>query len=151
MAKPSIFVQADREALLARLARLQPGAQRQWGTMDAPRMLAHCQQPLLVALGDLRLKRGLVGLLFGGMARKKLLADAPWGQNMPTAPEFKVPGSGEFEREREALVGLLRRLGEGGPAELTKDPHPFFGALSVEQWDCLQWRHLDHHLRQFGN
>ncbi|MBK7642297.1 MAG: DUF1569 domain-containing protein [Planctomycetes bacterium] len=150
MPRPSLFEKQDRESLLARLSSLRADSARQWGKMDAARMLAHCQQPLRVALGDLPLKRGLVGLLFGGMAKRSLLADKPWKPNMPTAPEFKLAGSGDFERERKALFALVQRLGEGGPAALTQEPHPFFGELSVEQWDTLQWRHLDHHLRQFG-
>ena len=149
MNSPSLFVQSDREAILARLARLRPDSARVWGKMDVQRMLAHSQQPLRVALGDLQLKRGLVGLLFGGMAKRKLLADKPWDQGMPTAPEFKVAGSGDFGREREALCALVRRF-EGGSAVLTRAAHPFFGVLTVEQWDMLQSRHLDHHLRQFG-
>ena len=150
MPNPSLFVKSDREALLARLASLKPDSQRQWGTMACAQMLAHCQQPLRVAIGDLQLKRGLIGFLFGGMAKRKLLADKPWGRGMPTAPEFKVAGSGDFERERSTLVALVKRLGEGGPAALTQAPHPFFGELTVEECDGLQWRHLDHHLRQFG-
>lgn len=149
MSSPSMFVQADRDALLARIAVLRPEAQRRWGKLDAPRMLAHCQQPLRVALGELQLKRGLIGFLFGGMAKRKLLSEKPWDPGMPTAPEFKVAGSGDFAKERAALVALVQRF-SGGPAVLTKDPHPFFGVLTAEQWDTLQWKHLDHHLRQFG-
>jgi Protein of unknown function (DUF1569) len=136
--------------MMARLSSLRPDSRRQWGTMDVAQMLAHCQAAMQVALGELRLKRGLVGILFGGLAKRKLLAPKPWGHGMPTAPEFRVSGPCEFTKEHEAMLELLRRYGRGGPAALTKEPHPFFGKLSVEQWDALQWRHLDHHLRQFG-
>jgi hypothetical protein len=47
-------------------------------------------------------------------------------------------------------VALVRRLGDGGAAALTKEPHPFFGPLTAAERDALRWRHLDHHLRQFG-
>ncbi len=150
MATPSLFRATDREALLARLRALRPDSSRQWGKMQPAQMLAHCQVALRVALGDQKLKRGLIGILFGGLAKKKLLAEKPWDRNMPTAPEFKVAGSGDLEKEREALLALVKRFGEGGPAAVTKEPHPFFGALTLEQWDMLQWKHLDHHLRQFG-
>ena len=33
---------------------------------------------------------------------------------------------------------------------VTQDPHPFFGRMTGEEWDRLLWKHLDHHLRQFG-
>lgn len=150
MKNPSIFAAADRQELLARIARLAPDSKPKWGKMDVGRMCAHCQAPLRVALGDLRLKHGLIGKLFGRMAKRKLLAPEPWKPGLPTAPEFRVAEPREFTRERTALVELVRRLGEGGPAVLTADPHPFFGPLSVEEWDHLQCRHLDHHLRQFG-
>jgi hypothetical protein len=28
--------------------------------------------------------------------------------------------------------------------------HFIFGAMTMEQWNALQWKHIDHHLRQFG-
>ncbi|MDZ4803510.1 MAG: DUF1569 domain-containing protein [Candidatus Eisenbacteria bacterium] len=30
------------------------------------------------------------------------------------------------------------------------EPNPIFGNLSVDEWGKLSWKHLDHHLRQFG-
>lgn len=146
----SLFAAADRQRILARLATLRPDSTRAWGKMSIGQMLAHCQQPLRVALGDLQLKRNLIGFLFGRLAKKKLLAPAPWKAGMPTAPEFKVTDARDFTRERDQLVALVKRLGEGGPAALTKAPHPFFGPMTAAEWDALQWRHLDHHLRQFG-
>jgi len=146
----SLYDPAGLAAMLARLDRLQPTASRQWGKMTAPQMLAHSQQPLRVALGELPLKRSLIGFLFGKLAKKKLLAPAPWKPGMPTAPEFKVTDPRDFQKEKAALRGLVKRFGEAGPAGLTKLPHPFFGPLTAEEWQALQWRHLDHHLRQFG-
>lgn len=150
MPTPSLFSAADRDAILDRLTRLRPDAERQWGKMSVGAMLAHCQMPLRVAVGDLELKRSLIGLLFGRMAKKKLLAPAPWKPDMPTAPEFKVQPKGDFETERRALATLVRRFGEAGPEGAPKKPHPFFGPLMPQEWDALQWKHLDHHLRQFG-
>ncbi|MBK8096445.1 MAG: DUF1569 domain-containing protein [Planctomycetes bacterium] len=146
----SMFAAADRQRLLDRIAALRPDSSRQWGKMTIGQMLAHCQQPLRVALGELQLKRSLIGSLFGKLAKKKLLAAAPWQPGMPTAPQFRITDARDFARERDQLVALVRRLGDGGPAALTKAPHPFFGPMTVAEWDALQWRHLDHHLRQFG-
>lgn len=146
----SLFFSGDNQQILDRIARLGSQSKAQWGKMDVARMLAHCQAPLRVATGDLVLKRSLIGILFGGLAKKSLLSPKPWKPNMPTAPEFLVKEPREFARERETLVELVRRFTAKGPTGLTKHPHPFFGELSVEQWDALMWRHLDHHLRQFG-
>ena len=113
-------------------------------------MLAHCQQPLRVALGELPLRRGLLGLLFGRLAKRMLLSPKPWKNGMATAPEFKVTDARDFVKEKAALRALVERFGRGGPAGLTKQPHPFFGPLTVDEWQALQWRHLDHHPRHFG-
>jgi hypothetical protein len=118
--------------------------------MDVAQMLAHCQAPLRVATGDLPLKRALVGILFGRLAKKKLAGPQPFGHGMPTAPEFRVKDSRDFAVEHRKLVELVVAFGRNGPAGLTKLPHPFFGPMTVEEWDTLQWKHLDHHLRQFG-
>ena len=77
-------------------------------------------------------------------------APAPWKPGMPTAPEFKIANPREFEAEKKALRDLVERFGAGGPSVLTTQPHPFFGPLTAEEWQALQWRHLDHHLRQFS-
>ena len=147
----SLFDAAGRAAMIARLDQLRADSPRQWGKMSIGQMLAHCQQPLRVAVGELPLKRSLVGRLFGRMAKKKLLAPEPWKTGMPTAPEFKVTDPREFNAEKAALRALIERFGAGGPSGLTQQPHPFFGPLSSEEWQALQWRHLDHHLRQFGS
>jgi hypothetical protein len=146
----SLFEAEGRARMLARLDALRPDAPRQWGRMDVAQMLAHCQQPLRVALGELPLKRSLVGVLFGRLAKRQLLAAKPWQQGLPTAPEFRVHDARDFAREHAALRALVERFARGGPAALTKAPHPFFGRLTADEWQALQWRHLDHHLRQFG-
>jgi len=89
---PSLFDPADNRALLARLARLAPDAKAQWGRMSVAQMLWHCRQPLLVATGELPLKRGLIGVLFCSLARRSLTKPEPFGRNLPTAPEFRAKG-----------------------------------------------------------
>ncbi|MBL8749915.1 MAG: DUF1569 domain-containing protein [Planctomycetes bacterium] len=146
----SLFVRDDLARMLGRIQSLRPDTRRVWGKMSIAQMLAHCQQPLRVALGELPLKRSLIGVLFGRLAKKQLLAPKPWKQGLPTAPEFKITDERDFATEKQALLVLVKRFGEGGPAVVTKQPHPFFGPMTIDEWQQLQWRHLDHHLRQFG-
>jgi hypothetical protein len=145
----SLYDPAGLDAMLSRIECVQPDSQRQWGKMDAGQMFAHCQRPLLVALGELQLSRNLLGVLFGRLAKRWLLT-RPWKPGMATAPEFRVVEAREFAGEKRELLDLVRRFGEGGPAALRKDPHPFFGRMTPDEWQRLQWVHLDHHLRQFG-
>jgi hypothetical protein len=146
----SLFDPAGLASMLARIDSLRADSPRAFGTMSIGQMLAHCQCPLRVATGELPLKRSLVGILFGRLAKKKLLAPEPWKPGLPTAPEFRITDARDFATEKPALRALVERFGKAGPGGLTKAAHPFFGPLTVEEWQALQWKHLDHHLRQFG-
>jgi len=147
---PSLYQSTDLAAFQQRLRSLRPDSKAQWGKMDVAQMLAHCQWPLMLATGERTLKRGLIGVLFGGLAKRKLTSPAPFGRNLPTAPEFRVRDVREFVPERDKVLELVQRFGARGPAGVPKEPHPFFGPLTAAEWDTLQWKHLDHHLRQFG-
>jgi hypothetical protein len=146
----SLFQPLQRQELLARISQLSPESRPLWGKMNVSQMLHHSQAPLKVATGHMVLKQSIVGILFGRMAKKKLLQPGPFRNNLPTAPEFKVvEPAPDFYKEREILVDLIRQFGEAGPLS-NRGKHPFFGSMSEEEWDHLQWKHLDHHLRQFG-
>ena len=56
----------------------------------------------------------------------------------------------DFETERNRLSGLIDRFAAAGPAGCTSHPHAFFGPLTPDEWAVLMYKHLDHHLRQFG-
>ncbi len=118
--------------------------------MEVAQMLAHAQRPLMSAYGELKSKRGLMGILFGKMAKKKLAGDQPFQKNMPTDKSFLVTDQKNFEEEREKLILSVQRFIQVGPEGIAKEPHPFFGPMTPEEWDRLMWNHLDHHLRQFG-
>ena len=112
-------------------------------------MLTHCQLPFRVAADEMKMKRGLIGKLLGGWAKKKFVTgDAPFGRNSPTDPKFVVKDEREFASEQGTLIELVKRFGDQGPT--TQDPHPFFGPMTPEDWDRLLTKHMDHHLRQFG-
>jgi len=135
----------------ARLAQLTPAAERQWGTMTHAQMLAHVSLSMEWAVGDRRPPRMFVGRLFGLMVKGKVLGnDAPMRRNIPTSPDLVARDEHDFETERTRLAGLLDRFATSGPAGCTTHPHSFFGKLTPEEWAELTYKHVDHHLRQFG-
>jgi hypothetical protein len=146
----TIFSAESLEATLGRVRSLTPDAGAKWGKMNVTQMLAHCQASVRLAAGETTLKRVFIGRLFGRLAKKTITSDKPWKKGLPTAKEFVVRDAHDFGAERERLLVLVERLGRGGPAGLTRHPHPFFGELTPIEWDVLTARHLDHHLRQFG-
>jgi hypothetical protein len=103
------------------------------------------------AVGDRTPPRMVLASLLGRVIKKKVLGnDAPFRRNSPTAPDPIVPGQPNIDIERNRLIALIDRFTSSGPSGCTKDPHSFFGPLTPEEWAILTYKHLDHHLRQFG-
>src|SRR2546430_12498906 len=146
----SLFDPADREALLARVAALQPAAARQWGRMDPAQMLCHCSQALETATGDRPMKQRFLGKIVTPFIRSSILGAKPFGKNAPTDPTFVVSGERDFTAERTRLTGLIHRLVERGPVAAAKETPAFFGQLSGEEGGLLMYKHIDHHLRHFA-
>ena len=92
-----------------------------------------------------------VGRLIGGFVKKIALAnDEPFKRNSPTMPELKIKDEPDLESQRRRLIGLIDAFSAAGPAGATEHPHSFFGRLTPEEWGVLSYKHIDHHLRQFG-
>jgi hypothetical protein len=147
----SIFDPNASLEIKERLAQLQPDSERQWGKMNPAQAVAHCCKGMEQALGDVLPPRLLIGRLIGGFIKSKALTDdAPMRRNSPTVPGFEVLDKRDLAAERTRLNGFIDRVIVAGPAGCTAHPHSFFGRLTPEQWGILIYKHLDHHLRQFG-
>jgi len=146
----SLFNPADREALSMRVATLGPDASRQWGTMAPAQMLLHCAIGLEAATGDRPMKQAFLGKLVTPFILGSVLGEKPLRRNVPTDPSFVVSDPREFEVERTRLATLIDRFIRRGPEAAAQETHAFFGRLSGDQWGRLMFKHLDHHLRQFG-
>lgn len=146
----SLFDSETHLEIVQRIDKLNDAAKRQWGKMEVGQMLRHCQFPLKVALGRHKIKKPnpFMKLLYKGF-KKSMYNDKPWKHNLPTAPGFKVADQRNFKEEKEKLVGLIDDF-HSEKDQKTRNPHPAFGRLTYEQWGQMQYKHLDHHLRQFG-
>lgn len=134
-----------------RIARLRPDSARRWGTMNAPQMAAHCSAGLELALGDRLPPRLFFGTIAGWLIKPLVLGnDKPMRRNSPTVEGLVVTDDRDLRTERERLCGLIDRFAAAGPAGCTTHPHSFFGRLTPDEWAILMYKHLDHHLRQFG-
>lgn len=145
----SIFNPADNAEIIERIEKLRADSNAQWGKMNVSQMLSHCQKPIEVGTGKLKIKRTFIGFLFGRMVLKQLF-NKPFKQNLPTDKNFLVKSEVDFENEKNQLINYCRQFAEKGNSIIIVDQHPFFGSMTKEQWDLLLWRHLDHHLNQFG-
>ncbi|HVN94422.1 MAG TPA: DUF1569 domain-containing protein [Terracidiphilus sp.] len=147
----SLFDAGCAEGMKQRLSRLKPDQPRQWGKMNAGQMLAHCSKGLRMATGEIRAPRPLMGRILGPIVKPMALREGvPMHKNSPTSRELVIGEPIDFEAERAQLIALIDRFGAAGAAGCTDHPHPFFGRLTADEWSMLMWKHLDHHLRQFG-
>lgn len=133
-----------------RVNRLNPASQPLWGKMNVAQMLAHCKEAFKVPLSEEPLKRMLLGYIFGPLAKKQLYSDKPWKKNLPTVANFKITDQRHFETEKREMMQLVLKFHTLGPDKTGNFPHPFFGHLTKEQWGKGMYKHLDHHLQQFG-
>ena len=145
----NIFDPHANHELVRRLEKLSPKSQPLWGKMNVCKMLKHCQKPIEVAEGKLQINGGILGFLFGKMAKNNFLKN-DFKKNSPTAPEFKIKGDPDYDTEWNVLRNLITKFREKGPEVIVNKKHPFFGEMTEEEWGILNYKHMDHHLRQFG-
>ena len=145
-----LFQREAVDEVISRIDRLQPASQRQWGKMDVAQMMAHCSAALDMASGRLNPPRMFIGRLLGPLVKPIYTNEKPFSRNNPTDKKLVVTDPRDFLREQERLKACLREFHERGEGKCTRHPHPFFGSLSPQDWARGMYKHLDHHLRQFG-
>ncbi len=135
------------QAIQERLTRIGPDSKARWGRMNAGQMLTHCAAQLELATGEIRTeaRRSPLGW---PLVKHALIYFVPWPKNAPTAPALLRPDPDQLAAAREALSAAVDRFRSHSASRL--GVHPLFGRLSRRTWGRLAFRHLDHHLRQFG-
>src|SRR5690606_1235696 len=129
----------------------QPDTVPQWGKMDVAQMLAHCcvsyefvydnNHPPLPAFKKLLLK---------WFVKNTVVGEKPYKKNSPTAPEFLIKGHKDFDTEKQRLLDSIPRTHALGAAYVDRKAYRSFGKLPVQEWNNMFYKHLDHHLIQFG-
>lgn len=122
-----------------------------WGSMTAAEMLLHCNrihQQLLEATESATkpttLRQHLVRIVV-----LYLMPHFPKGAKAPARVVTKGLVSAEgFEKEKADFVNWISRFATH-TVPITAG-HPYFGRLSTNQWGLAAYKHIDHHLRQFG-
>jgi hypothetical protein len=146
----SVLVEGTKQRIL----RLCLESERQWGSMTVAQTLAHCTSGMEMAMGVINAKRApfpanLIGPLIKPLVFRD---DEPIRRNSPSSPELfsADPTQCKLESERSRLIAAIDSFASQGAACCSSYPHPFFGPLNPQQWAILMYKHVDHHLRQFG-
>ena len=144
----NLFDTSVKQDIIARINKLTPQSSALWGKMNVAQMLAHLQMPIGVADGTHQLKRTLFGRIVGPMVKSIIYNEKAFKRHLPTDPSFvMISNEKDFEKEKQKLLEKVRGFSE---ASIVNETHTFFGKLTKEQWSKGTWKHLDHHLQQFG-
>ncbi len=144
----NLFDPTVKQEIIDRIHKLSAQTQPQWGKMNVAQMLAHLQQPIGVAQGVHKLPRTLFGRIVGPMVKSIIYNDKPFKRNLPTDKSFvMISYEKDFEKEKQSLINMINNFKE---ESIVNETHTFFGKLTRKQWSVGTWKHLDHHLQQFG-
>ncbi|WP_082053426.1 DUF1569 domain-containing protein [Gordoniibacillus kamchatkensis] len=146
----NIYNQLHTADILNRIENLSPNSKPQWGTMNVAQMLAHCSSFQDIAMGNSFPPRDWLGRLIGRFVKPIFYNDKPVPRNMSTISTILILDDKDFETEKEKLKQKILTFQSNGPEKCSSHPHPFFGKFTPEQWGKGIYKHLDHHLRQFG-
>jgi hypothetical protein len=144
----TVLDQQTRDELIARIQNLTPHSTPQWGKMTVGQMLKHCIQWDEMAFGQTLYPRSFIGRIFGKIALKSIMRDEPMKPGLPTVPQFIINEKDiDTEQEKKKFQASIAQY------STYKSPyfnHPFFGKVTHEQTGQMAYKHIDHHLRQFG-
>ncbi len=152
MPLPNIFDLNVSEAVIARIASLHPNSPAKWGKMNVSQMLAHCCVTYEMIYENKHKKPNFfMRLILKWFVKKSVTNDTlALAKNSPTAPEFVMSSEKDFEVEKTRLIDFIRKTQQMGESFFDKKESLGFGILSKTEWNNLMYKHLEHHLQQFG-
>ncbi|MFT5234288.1 MAG: hypothetical protein ACI9UK_001735 [Candidatus Krumholzibacteriia bacterium] len=137
------------EAAFWRIETLRHDNPALWGKMNVAQMLAHCSEVQEVFNGKELKNTPWFLKLMGGYIRKMVFNDKPFPHSTRTHSQYIVDDERDFESEKLRLVAALNSLKNGAPHP-DNARHPLFGEMSQQEKTVASFKHLDHHLQQFG-
>ncbi len=147
----NIFKEEVVAELIGRINKLNPKSSPQWGKMNVAQMLAHCNVPYEMVYTYKHPKpKGLMKVMLKLLVKQAVVSEKPYKKNSRTAPAFLITDERDFEREKKRLTDHLIKTQELGEAHFHNKESHSFGPLSKEEWNNLFYKHLNHHLVQFG-
>lgn len=151
MALPNIFINEVSESVIARINNLKPTTQPNWGKMSVDKMLAHCNVTYEMVFEDIHPKPNVfVKFILKMMVKKNVVNEIPYKQNGSTAPQFIIKDSKNFEAERNRLINYINKSQQLGEGHFDNLASHSFGNLTKTEWNNMFYKHVDHHLTQFG-
>lgn len=147
----SVFNQNDVTEVIERINKLNSESQRQWGKMSIDQMLAHLNVTYEMVYTDKHPKPNpFMRLIIKLVAKNAVVGEKPYKKDAQTAPQFIIADKRDFELEKKRLIDFIVKTQELGAEHFDGKESLSFGVLNITEWNSLFYKHLDHHLNQFG-
>ena len=151
MALPNIFEKSVADGVLQRINNLTNTTQPKWGKMTVGQMLAHCCVTYeMVYENKHAAPKGLMKLMLKLLVKNAVVSETPYKHNSRTGPAFLMTTEKEFNTEKARLIAYVTKTQQLGAKEFDGKASLSFGPLSITEWNNMFYKHLDHHLTQFG-
>jgi hypothetical protein len=151
MALPNIFTPDVAENLIQRINKLTPATQPLWGKMDVAQMLAHCCVTYEMIYEDKHPKPNFfMKFILKSFIKKVVTNEVPYKHSSQTAPQFLIKDAKVFEAEKTRLIDYIKKTQQLGEGHFDGKESHSFGTLNKTEWNNMFYKHLDHHLSQFG-
>jgi hypothetical protein len=151
MALPNIFDKKVSDEVIGRINKLTPETQPKWGKMTVGQMLAHCCVTYEMIFDNKhKAPGGFARMLLKLFVKDVVVSEKPYKRNSRTAPAFLMTTEKEFNTEKKRLVDYIKKTEEMGSDYFVHKESLSFGKLTKEEWNNMFYKHLDHHLSQFG-
>lgn len=147
----NIFQEEVSNEVIHRINRLTPTTAPLWGKMSVDQMLAHCSVLYEFLYDDIHPKPNfLMKFLLKAFVKNMVVNEKPYKKSSQTAPEFVMKTAKNFEEEKLRLIGYITKTQLLGEDHFDGKESRSFGVLNKQEWNNMFYKHLDHHLSQFG-
>lgn len=147
----NVFDKVTVDELLDRIDKLSSGSQALWGKMNVAQMLAHCNVSYELVYENKHPKPNfLMKFILKTFVKNAVVTEKPYKKNSQTAPMFVIVDTRNFEAEKIRLINYLKHTQTLGETHFDGKESHSFGPLNKTEWSNLFYKHLDHHLTQFG-
>ena len=151
MPLPNIFTKQVTEEIIQRINKLTPETKPLWGKMNAAQMLAHCCVSYEMIYENIHPKPNpFLKFILRSFIKSKVTGEAPYPHSSRTAPQFIISNTRDFEKEKKRLIDYINKTQQLGEDHFDNKESNSFGALNRTEWNNMLYKHLDHHLSQFG-
>ncbi len=151
MTLPDIFSRPVADKVIERINNLTPATQPKWGKMSVAQMLAHCCVTYEMVYEQKHpAPNAFMKLILKTLVKNVVVSETPYKHNSRTAPAFLITTEKEFNTEKERLKGYISKTQQLGEKEFHNKASLSLGTLTGTEWNNMFYKHLDHHLSQFG-